>query len=131
MRPFFPARCAATRRELAAIVRLGLVPPLEGKKELSTTYKFASPWARLFGSRTLLSGFNPKRQVPQTCASIWLFSACLIRMNRYGLRSCAIKARNIWIRARPRGRILYLIPIRAPGCEPLEAEIGLTRLSAY
>ena len=41
------SRWSATRRALAAMVSAGLVPPLEGKKELSTTYRLLMPWARL------------------------------------------------------------------------------------
>jgi hypothetical protein len=37
------------------MVSAGFTPPLVGKKEASTTYKFDKPWARFHGSRTLVS----------------------------------------------------------------------------
>ena len=42
---------SATRSALAAIVRQGLVPPLEGKNDATTTYRGSRPWARLVTCR--------------------------------------------------------------------------------
>ena len=54
----------------------GLVPPLDGKNELSTTNKLSIPWARLSRSSTLVRGLLPKRQVPQAWAMRVLLSVC-------------------------------------------------------
>ena len=58
--------CAATRKALAATVKLGFKPALEGKNEASTTYRLSTSCARFCGSSTLVVGSVPKRHVPQT-----------------------------------------------------------------
>ena len=68
------------------MVSAGLIPPLEGKKEPSTTWRLEIPWALLLGSRTLVRGSLPNRQVPQAWAIRSLFSACLIRKKTIGLQ---------------------------------------------
>ena len=58
--------CAATRKALAATVKLGFNPALEGKNEVSTTYRLSTSCARFWGSKTLVFGSVPNRHVPQT-----------------------------------------------------------------
>lgn len=67
---------SATRSALAAMVNDGLVPPLEGKNELSTIYRLSRLCARLLASTTLSPGLSPARQVPHTWAIRSVFSAC-------------------------------------------------------
>jgi hypothetical protein len=61
------AICGATRKALAAIVRLGLIAPLRGMNEASTTYRSSTSCIRQSRSSTLEARSSPNLQVPQGC----------------------------------------------------------------
>src|SRR5258706_13805623 len=111
---YFSVRWDATRRAFAAMVSAGFVPPLDGKKDASTTYAFSRLCALLYLSSTLSRGLAPNRHVPQTCAIRWLFSACFKSMNLQGWSACVTSCRNRSMRSRSYGRTVYLIAMRAP-----------------
>src|SRR6516225_6433455 len=61
------AMSGATRRALAAIVRLGLTALLRGMNDASSTYRFCRSCVLQLRSRTLEAGLLPNLQVPQGC----------------------------------------------------------------